>query len=454
MKTQDIRNISSNVSSIEDPPDVEMVSFDTTVMTPPRDNKTHPSVASPDDGEKDKNTSRRPMDVALTQQRMKSWQPLLDSRYVIVTYLIIGVVFLIVGFVIQEKSNGVIELIRVYEDHTPPDTPGLLSMTKMTTESTTDVATVSGCKIGNNPNKGYINNETCQITFQVPTDKGDLQPPVLVHYQINNFYQNYRTYQVSYDMAQLLGSLTQNSVSAKLCDPLNVMRNSSGAKIRINPCGLIANTLFNDVFKLDSIVDPNGIPIENAVMNETGIAWRSDLKYKYRQPKGFKYEKCPSCDECSCEGSDWSCKKYYESPNGTCYRYYYPNDDTTQYLYETYPMTVSPIEGVLNEHFVVWMRTAALPNFRKLYGYIDVVIPAGSTITFSVQPNWAVVQSQSSKALVISDNYIFGGKNKWLGVLFMVVGGIAAGFGLFFLVIQLFFPRKLGDRRYLKVKVD
>ena len=133
MKTQDIRNISSNVSSIEDPPDVEMVSFDTTVMTPPRDNKTHPSVASPDDGEKDKNTSRRPMDVALTQQRMKSWQPLLDSRYVIVTYLIIGVVFLIVGFVIQEKSNGVIELIRVYEDHTPPDTPGLLSMTKMTT---------------------------------------------------------------------------------------------------------------------------------------------------------------------------------------------------------------------------------------------------------------------------------------------------------------------------------
>ena len=24
-----------------------------------------------------------------------------------------------------------------------------------------------------------------------------------------------------------------------------------------------------------------------------------------------------------------------------------------------------------DEHFIVWMRTAGLPNFRKLYGHLD-----------------------------------------------------------------------------------
>jgi hypothetical protein len=460
----------------DDPPDLEMVS----IKTPPRDNTTlsSRSAASPvpsssihstnannntkndntnkKDDENDKH-ARRPRNVALTQQRMKSWQPILDSRYVIVTYLVIGIIFLIVGFVIRNQSNAIIELVKVYESHTT-DMNGLTindgtnNMEKL--DPTSNVETVTGCEIGNNPNFMYKQNQTCKIKFQVPEGRGDMKPPILVHYQVNNFYQNYRTYQVSYDMAQLLGSLSQDMVSAGLCAPLNTVKDENGVDIKINPCGLIANTLFNDVFTLESIVDKNGVPIEGAVMNETGIAWKSDLKWKYRQPEGFNYEECPSLEECSCEGSEWSCTEPYQSSNGTYYRYFYPEDDTTQYLYETYPMVVSPIEGVLNEHFVVWMRTAALPNFRKLYGYIDVVIPAGSTLTFNVQANWAVQQSQSAKALVVSDNYMFGGKNHWLGTMFIAVGGIAAVLGLFFLVIQLFFPRKLGDRKYLKCKED
>jgi hypothetical protein len=473
--------MTSVVTSDENPPDVEIVSVDTTTKTPPHDN-THPSstpttpVSSPpttpsktkttknndkqqqeEEGDKNQNATntRRPLDVALTQQRMKSWQPLLDSRYVIAIYLIIGVIFLIVGFVIRNKSNRIIELVGIYESYAPTTTDDGGGTTKMANDDgTSTTQLIKGCEIGNNPNAMYKSNTTCQIQLQVPFNMGDMQPPVLVHYQIDNFYQNYRTYQVSYDMAQLLGSLTQDKVSADLCQPLNKLRDTqTGQEIKINPCGLIANSLFNDVFTLESIVGPDGVEIEGAVMNETGIAWKSDLQWKYRQPEGFNYEVCSSCEDCSCEGSDWSCTEPYEE-DGTCYRYYYPEDDTTQYLYETYPMTVSPIEGVLNEHFVVWMRTAALPNFRKLYGYIDVVIPAGSVLTFSVQANWAVVQSQSAKALVVSDNYIFGGKNHWLGTLFIIVGGVAAVLGVFFLVIQIFFPRKLGDRSYLKYKED
>jgi hypothetical protein len=33
---------------------------------------------------------------------------------------------------------------------------------------------------------------------------------------------------------------------------------------------------------------------------------------------------------------------------------------------------------LLIEHFIVWMRTAGLPNFRKLWGKIDGELPEGS----------------------------------------------------------------------------
>ena len=55
----------------------------------------------------------------------------------------------------------------------------------------------------------------------------------------------------------------------------------------------------------------------------------------------------------------------------------------TQFLYETYPDIVNPIEGVLNEHFIVWMRTAGLPRFRKVYGRIDEGIQPQS-LTFNI----------------------------------------------------------------------
>ena len=38
-----------------------------------------------------------------------------------------------------------------------------------------------------------------------------------------------------------------------------------------------------------------------------------------------------------------------------------------------------------DQHFIVWMRTAALRNFRKLWGRMEAPIPAGATITVRVQ---------------------------------------------------------------------
>jgi hypothetical protein len=188
-------------------------------------------------------------------------------------------------------------------------------------------------------------------------------------------------------------------------------------------------------------------------MLETGIAWQSDIDYMYNQPEGFNYSDCPACDASCCEGDSWSCQQPYVE-DGKCYSYFYPNDDTTQYLYETYPNVISPLEGVTNEHFIVWMRVAPTPQFRKLYGWFNQSIPAGTRLTFTVNANYAVVPFQGSKTLVISTNNIFGGRSNVTWIVFVAMGGFFLVAGAFFLAKLIFRPRKLGDPRYLHYKQD
>ena len=224
--------------------------------------------------------------------------------------------------------------------------------------------------------------------------------------------------------------------------------------VTINPCGLIANSFFNDIIKLS----PNSVDVEGNTVTliEDGIAWQSDLDYKFAQPNSFKSYECTSCDDNDCVCSDeWSCTEKYQDPvSQKCYLYHYANENTTQYLYETYPEIISPIEGVTNEHFVVWMRIAAKPKFRKLYGFLDQSIKAGSTITFDIKANWDVKTFKGTKSLILTTTSMFGGKNPYLGRAFIVVGGVCLFVGLFFALKQTFKPRLLAQKKYLRYKVD
>jgi hypothetical protein len=205
------------------------------------------------------------------------------------------------------------------------------------------------CGIGDN----FSANRTCLVNFTAPRD---MAPPILIHYELTNFHQNHRNYYRSRDPYQLLGKVgNQDPISATDCEPLNKLGN-----ITLNPCGLTANTLFNDYFVLESGTDANGQPL---IMREDGIAWRSDVKYMYAQPDGFNYSQCDSCDDPNCCSPGDSCTTpYYDKTQDACFRYYYPEDDTTQYLYETYPDIISPLDGVTNEHFIVWMRVGKKRN--------------------------------------------------------------------------------------------
>ena len=110
-----------------------------------------------------------------------------------------------------------------------------------------------------------------------------------------------------------------------------------------------------------------------------------------------------------------------------------------------YPQQISPIKGVTDEHFIVWMRTAGLPTFRKLYGRLNYNIKAGATLRFKITANYQVGSFSGQKALVISTVGQFGGKNPFLGIAYVVVGAISLLLGFLFGLKHYFNPRKFAD---------
>jgi hypothetical protein len=296
-------------------------------------------------------------------------------------------------------------------------------------------------------NDEYNANKNCTLVFEAPED---MRPPILVYYELTNFHQNHRNYFQSRDDFQLLGKVgEQLKVQKEACDPLNKLGNMT-----INPCGLIANTFFNDYFNLLSGDDANGNLLE---MVEKGIAWSSDIEYMYKQPDGFNFSECPvdQCDSTCCEGDDSSCvEPYYDTVEKKCYRYFYPLANETQYLHQTYPDIISPIEGVTNEHFIVWMRVATQPSFRKLYGWINQPIKKGEIMEFNVNANYVVTRFSGTKSLILTTNNIFGGRNPYFGPSFYGLGYFCFAAGIFFALKHLIRPRKLADPTYLQYKED
>ena len=206
------------------------------------------------------------------------------------------------------------------------------------------------CGIGDNFNA----QKPCQLEFIA---EEDMSAPILVHYELTNFHQNHRSYYQSRDDYQLLGREGESDpVSKQRCKPLYEL-----GGIRLNPCGVAANTFFNDVFKL---VEGNDFLGDDLIMIEEGIAWQSDIDYAFAQPNSFVSDLCPNngtlCDESCCStideegefaGFEWSCTSpHKKESDGLCYRYHYANENTTRYLYKTYPGIISPLEGVTNEH--------------------------------------------------------------------------------------------------------
>lgn len=230
----------------------------------------------------------------------------------------------------------------------------------------------------------------CQVTLAI-TEK--MKAPVYIYYEMHNFYQNHRRYVKSRSDEQNRGDAAGAMSS---CEPK--VYTGGDSKLEVSPCGLIAWSFFNDTYSMSM----NG---QNLPFSEKGIAWTSDRKEKFGNQVALNFNDIPE--------------------------------------YRGGGTITGPVNE--NEHFIVWMRTSALPTFRKLYGKIDQDLEAGSLITVDIDNRYNTYKFDGKKKIVLSTASWLGGKNDFLGIAYLTVGSICFIFGLVFLGLLCKYPRELGD---------
>ena len=87
------------------------------------------------------------------------------------------------------------------------------------------------------------------------------------------------------------------------------------------------------------------------------------------------------------------------------------------------------------------MRTAALPTFRKLYGKIEHDLEVNDVINVTLQNRYNTYLFSGKKTLVLSTTSWLGGKNDFLGIAYLTVGGLCFFLAMLFTLIYLMKPR-------------
>lgn len=163
----------------------------------------------------------------------------------------------------------------------------------------------------------------CVVWFNITED---LHGNVAILYKLYGFYQNHRRITESRSYPQLAGKyLTYKELSS--CEPAISVNNSKEPKDLYLPCGLNAFDYFNDSY----IWQDEEL---HKSFSQTNISLASDRENAFA-PLNPKYT----------EG---------------------------KYIMDNPLITT-------DEHFIVWMRTAAMPTFIKLYSRcMNCTIPAGN----------------------------------------------------------------------------
>ncbi|EKM82873.1 hypothetical protein AGABI1DRAFT_111436 [Agaricus bisporus var. burnettii JB137-S8] len=375
---------------------------------------------------------RRPANTAFKQQRLKAWQPILTPKTVLPTLFIIGLVFAPIGTVLIWASSLISEMTFDYTDcqTLTPSTNDSLSFTPLPSNKYSyrlrngngdvPIQPPRYAYLDNRGNSAFdvSNQEQCIVEFHVPIN---LDPSIFLYYKLTNFYQNHRRYVKSQNGDQLIGDyVSPDDLDDSDCDPLGSIDG-----VAIYPCGLIANSLFNDTFYTPFLQNDNNSSDQEPVpytFTDKGIAWNGEQN---------KYTENPV----SSRGySDYN--QIVPPPN---WRLRYPdgyNESNIPNLRE-------------DEHFQNWMRTAGLPTFTKLYGRNDNDVLREGIYRIVIGLNFPVVNYKGTKSFVVSTVSWIGGKNPFLGWAYIASSALFILLATLGTARHLIRPRRLGDMSLL-----
>lgn len=398
----------------------------------------------------------RPANTLFKQQRLPAWQPILSPPHVSACFVVIAAIFIPIGVAIINANSRVGDIEFRYDD-----------VTKCTYQNNQKIAYFPRSLT----NATDVEGQGCRtlVRFKIPEK---MDPPVYMYYKLTNFYQNHRRFAKSRSDKQLTGADVGKTDMAD-CDPLLTPGDTAGSgatpmtingqatsygALKYAPCGLVAWSMFNDTFRLyrensssttgrtlicdgghfsrfDSAPLPAGGGEGHGQCHKSGIAWDSDKEAKFKIP--------------SLNDGVWSAQRsiYLGNLTGRTLtpeenRTYFPTTNDAYFAYGFYANeTGHSVPVTTDEDLMVWMRTASLPSFRKLYRIIDTELPAGDYVV-EIDEFYDVSSFEGEKLFALATVSWAGGKNDFLGIAYVVVGACALLAGAAFFITHKLF----GDR--------
>nr|GAT55501.1 transcription regulator [Mycena chlorophos] len=385
-----------------------------------------------DETKKEKGGWRRPANTAFKQQRLKAWQPILTPKTVLPTLFIVGILFGPIGGLLIWGSSLVSEMTFEYTNcQNEPAASSLdaVSLSAMPSSAYSyKLRSADAKKTFSPPSWGFVNNTgnssvtdpsellQCVVEFSIPAD---IEHSIFLYYKLTNFFQNHRRYVKSLNTDQLKGTfVSASSLSNGDCKPLAT--NSNGTAIY--PCGLIANSVFNDTFSNLTLVNVGSGDASTYNFTANGIAWPGEAKKYTTDPVAAK----------TYTGYD----QLVPPPNWAL-RY------GTSYNASNFPDLKN------DERFQNWMRTSGLPTFTKLYGRNDEDNMTAGTYRIVIGLNFPVTPYHGTKSFVISTVSWIGGKNSFLGWAYVGAASLFVLLAIAGTARHLIKPRRLGDMSLL-----
>lgn len=364
---------------------------------------------------KAKTKSRRPKEDDFTQQRLKAFHPILTASAVIPMFIILTIIFVPIGGAMLHASNNIQDFTIDYA----------YCSTLANSDYWTDIPTkyythhfknkieiYPKWKLSINDSSVWDNYEDerniCQIQFQIPSE---MKGPIFFFYKLTGFHANHRQYVKSFSEDQLNGkkasiSTIKDNVGQN-CQPLSV--NEDG-KIYY-PCGLIANSMFNDTFD-STLISVNNSNSNNYEMTTDGITWSTN-KYRFKK-------------------TEYDINDIVPPPN---WIKLYPNGYN-----ETNLPDISKWPQFQN-----WMSPAALSDFSNMVLRNDNDnLPIG-LYQVNIGLHFPTTEYNGGKMVYISTASSIGGKNAFLGVSWIIGGFICLGLALLLGFGVLVKGRRAGD---------